>query len=74
MTVTITVNFRIETKLRDFSRDSTLLAHTRLNRYWPQSTIKYMKNVSKKGLCWQANIGRHGFSHDKALSCFFYRC
>ena len=30
-----------------------------------------MKNVNKKGLCWQTKIARHRFAHGKALSfCF----
>ena len=33
-----------------------------------------MKNVNKKGLCWQAKIARHRFAHGKALSCCFCRC
>ena len=33
-----------------------------------------MKNVNKKGLCWQAKIARHSFAHGKALSCCFCRC
>ena len=33
-----------------------------------------MKNVNKKGLCWQAKIARHRFAHGKALSCGFCRC
>ena len=32
-----------------------------------------MKNVNKKGLCWQAEIARHRFAHGKALSCCFCR-
>ena len=28
-----------------------------------------MKNVNKKGLCWQAKIARQRFAHGKALSC-----
>ena len=32
-----------------------------------------MKNVNKKGLCWQAKIARHRFAHVKALSCCFCR-
>ena len=33
-----------------------------------------MKNVNKKGLCWQAKIARHRFAHVKALSFCFCRC
>ena len=33
-----------------------------------------LKNVNKKGLCWQAKITRHRFAHSKALSCCFCRC
>ena len=33
-----------------------------------------MKNVNKKGLCWQAKIARQRFAHGKALSCGFSRC
>ena len=32
-----------------------------------------LKNVNKKGLCWQAKIARHRFAHGKALSCCFCR-
>ena len=28
-----------------------------------------MKNVNKKGLCWQAKIARQRFAYGKALSC-----
>ena len=28
-----------------------------------------VKNVNKKGLCWQAKIAGHRFAHGKALSC-----
>ena len=33
-----------------------------------------LKNVNKKGLCWQAKIARDRFAHGKALSFFFCRC
>ena len=33
-----------------------------------------MKNVNKKGLCWQAKIARQSFAHGKGLSCCFCRC
>ena len=32
-----------------------------------------LKNVNKKGLCWQALIARHRFVHGKALFCCFCR-
>ena len=32
-----------------------------------------MKEVNKKGLCWQAKIARHRFADGKALSCCFCR-
>ena len=37
------------------------------------SGVLKLKNVKKKGLCWQAKIARHRFAHGKALSCCFYR-
>ena len=37
------------------------------------SGVLKLKNVNKKGLCWQANIARHRFSHGKALSFCFCR-
>ena len=37
------------------------------------SGVLKMKNVNKKGLCWQAKIARHRFAHGKALSCCFCR-
>ena len=37
------------------------------------SVVLKLKNVNKKGLCWQAKIARHRFAHGKALSCFFCR-
>ena len=37
------------------------------------SGVLKLKNVNKKGLCWQAKIARHRFAHGKALSCCFYR-
>ena len=33
-----------------------------------------MKNVNKKGLCWQCKTARHRFAHVKAVSCCFCRC
>ena len=30
-----------------------------------------LKNVKKKGLCWQVKIARHRFAHGKILSCSF---
>ena len=33
------------------------------------SGVLKLKNVNKKGLCWQAQIARHRFAHGKALSC-----
>ena len=33
------------------------------------SGVLKLKNVNKKGLCWQAKIARHRFAHGKALSC-----
>ena len=33
------------------------------------SGVLKLKNVNKKGLCWQAKITRHRFAHGKALSC-----
>ena len=33
-----------------------------------------LKNVNKKGLCWQAKIAKHRFAHAKALSFCFCRC
>ena len=38
------------------------------------SGVLKLKNVNKKGLCWQAKIARHRFAHNKALSCCFCRC
>ena len=35
------------------------------------SGVLKLKNVHKKGLCWQAKIARHRFAHGKALSCCF---
>ena len=35
------------------------------------SGVLKLKNVNKKGLCWQAEIARHRFAHGKALSCCF---
>ena len=32
-----------------------------------------LKNVNKKGLCWQAKITKHRFSYRKVLSCCFCR-
>ena len=32
-----------------------------------------LKNVNKKGLCWQAKIARHRFAHGKAHSSCFCR-
>ena len=37
------------------------------------SGVLKLKNVNKKGLCWQAKIARHRFAHGKALSCCFCR-
>ena len=37
------------------------------------SGVLKLKNVNKKGLCWQAKIARHRFAHVKALSCCFCR-
>ena len=37
------------------------------------SGVLKLKNVNKKGLCWQAKIARHRFAHGKALSCYFCR-
>ena len=31
------------------------------------SGVLKLKNVNKKGLCWQAKIARHRFAHCKAL-------
>ena len=33
-----------------------------------------LKNVNKKGLCWQAKLTRHRFAHGKVLSCCFCWC
>ena len=33
------------------------------------SGVLKLKNVNKKGLCWQTKIARHRFAHGKALSC-----
>ena len=38
------------------------------------SGVLKLKNVNKKGLCWQAKIARHRVAHVKALSCCFCRC
>ena len=38
------------------------------------SGVLKLKNVNKKGLCWQAKIARFRFDHGKAFSCFFCRC
>ena len=35
------------------------------------SGVLKLKNVNKKGLCWQAKIARHRFAHGKALSCCY---
>ena len=35
------------------------------------SGVLKLKNVNKKGLCWQAKIARDRFAHGKALSCCF---
>ena len=35
------------------------------------SGVHKLKNVNKKGLCWQAKLTRHRFAHGKALSCCF---
>ena len=37
------------------------------------SGVLKLKNVNKKGLCWQAKIARDRFAHGKALSCCFCR-
>ena len=37
------------------------------------SGVLKLKNVNKKGLCWQAKIARHRFASGKALSCCFCR-
>ena len=37
------------------------------------SGVLKLKNVNKKGLCWQAKIARHRFAHGKALSCCLCR-
>ena len=37
------------------------------------SGVLKLKNVNKKGLCWQAKIARDRFAHGKALSCSFCR-
>ena len=37
------------------------------------SGVLKLKNVNKKGLCWQAKIARQSFAHGKALSCCFCR-
>ena len=38
------------------------------------SGVLKLKNVNKKGLCWQAKIARHRFAHGKAFCCCFCRC
>ena len=38
------------------------------------SGLLKLKNVNKKGLCWQAKITRHRIAYAKALSCCFCRC
>ena len=37
------------------------------------SRVLKLKNVNKKGLCWQAKIARDRFAHGKAVSCCFCR-
>ena len=37
------------------------------------SGVLKLKNVNKKGLCWQAKIARNRFAHGKAFSCCFCR-
>ena len=37
------------------------------------SGVLKLKNVKKKGLCWQAKIARYRFAHGKSLSCCFCR-
>ena len=37
------------------------------------SGLLKLKNVNKKGLCWQAKIARHRFAHGKALACCLCR-
>ena len=37
------------------------------------SGVLKLKNVNKKGLCWQAKIAKQGFAHGKALPCCFCR-
>ena len=37
------------------------------------SWVLKLKNVNKKGLCWQAKIARHRFAYGSALSCCFCR-
>ena len=37
------------------------------------SVVLKLKNVNKKGLCWQAKIARHRFAHSRALSSCFCR-
>ena len=37
------------------------------------SGVLKLKNVNKKGLCWQAKLARHRFAHGKAFSRFFCR-
>ena len=37
------------------------------------SGVLKLKNVNKKGLCWQAKIARHRFAHGKAFSYGFCR-
>ena len=37
------------------------------------SGVLKLKNVNKKGLCWQAKIAIHRFAHGKACFCGFCR-
>ena len=37
------------------------------------SGVLKLKNVNKKGLCWQAKIAKDRFAHGKALSCCLCR-
>ena len=38
------------------------------------SGVLKLKNVNRKGMCWQTKITRHRFAHGKDFSCFFCRC
>ena len=59
--------------IRAISPGEMLSDLTEMLRVLVYSGVLKLKNVNKKGLCWQAKIARHRFAHGKALSCCFCR-